>query len=296
MPLASVNGLQQFYTDTHPNGEQNLPVLIFLHGAMGNSMSWWQNIAVLRCHLRCIAIDCRGYGRTPDPTGEGLSRYVDDLEAFMDHLKLVKVCLVCQSMGGRTGLAYTARHPERVDALIMGACWGSFDWPEQDELAMGTPKPPPPKEGFIRGLATKFQENEPALTLLWKYIGDVLPGPKPKLSGPTPGGPSLEQVKTLAVPVLCIVGELDPIFPPPVVKAFADVLPNSEYVEVAGGGHSVYWEQPAFYNDTVLNFLKKRIRIQGVVFGSRDTKSAWSTCLEYIRVFRPWVPCLTGSA
>lgn len=262
MPVAAVNGLQMFYIDTDPNSEKtmgNVPVLIFLHGAMGNHMSWWQNIAVMREYCRCVAIDARGYGRTPDPTGEGVDKYIDDFEAFVEHMKFSNICILAQSMGGRTALGYTARHPGRVTALIMSACWGSFEWHEQEKLSASTPRPAPPKGGFVRGLALEYQEREPALTFLWMTIGNLLPGPKPQLAGPTPGGPTLEQVKSLQVPVLCIVGKLDPIFPPPIVKAFADVLSNSEYVEVPGGGHSVYWEQPDVYNKLVLKFLRKQV-------------------------------------
>mmetsp|Transcript_108575 Transcript_108575/g.306085 ORF Transcript_108575/g.306085 Transcript_108575/m.306085 type:complete len:282 (-) Transcript_108575:20-865(-) len=255
MPYAPINGTSFYYEDTDPQDQEKLPILLFLHGAMGNSISFWQNIPELRKVCRCICFDCRGYGRSVDPTGEGLKHYIGDLEAFVEHLNIKRLSIIAQSMGGRTALGYTCRHPDRVAALIMAANWGGFDWPEQVKLSQACVPKIPVAPGKLKGLASKFQDDQPALTHLFKEVGGILPGPKPALSGPTPGGPTLEQVRGLQVPVLCVVGDEDAVFPPPVIKAFADVLPKAKYVEVPGCGHSVYFEKPARFNQLVLRFL-----------------------------------------
>lgn len=61
---------------------------------------------------------------------------------------------------------------------------------------------------------------------------------------------------TIDCPVLCVVGDRDPLFPPPAVRAMADLLPDSRVVEVAGSGHSPYFEDPDVWNAVVHGFLR----------------------------------------
>ena len=51
------------------------------------------------------------------------------------------------------------------------------------------------------------------------------------------------------------VGGRDPLFPPAAVHAAADMLPDARVVEIAGSGHSPYFEDPDAWNDAVSRFL-----------------------------------------
>jgi pimeloyl-ACP methyl ester carboxylesterase len=53
------------------------------------------------------------------------------------------------------------------------------------------------------------------------------------------------------------VGADDVICPPPVIKAFRELVPGSEYVEVPGAGHSVYFEAAGAFNEAVGAFLAR---------------------------------------
>jgi len=257
MATAAINGIELYYEDSAPDDTES-PVIVFLHGAAGNHISWWQQVPAFRQSYRCIAIDHRGFGRSTDPAGEGSARFIDDLEALIDHLALPqasdgRLYLVAQSMGGRAALGYTCRYPERVRALVMADTWGFFDWPEQREraqaLATATTTPL-----VHRAIAQEFQDREPARTFLYRQIEALNPprGANPPL---TPGGPTIDQVRELQVPVLCLVGALDVVTHPPLIKALADELPQSQYVEVPGSGHSVYFEDPVAFNRLVSDFL-----------------------------------------
>jgi pimeloyl-ACP methyl ester carboxylesterase len=41
------------------------------------------------------------------------------------------------------------------------------------------------------------------------------------------------------------------------LRIFASHLKNAEFVLVPEAGHSVYWEQPEFFNRTVLGFIAR---------------------------------------
>ena len=135
MPSVEVTGIELFYEEQGAG-----PPLVFLHGAAGNHVSWWQQVPHFRDRYRCVSIDHRGFGRSTDVTGEGGARFVDDLEALLAKLEIEEpAILVAQSMGGRTALGYAVRHPERTRAVVMADTWGFFDWPELEARA-GRPR------------------------------------------------------------------------------------------------------------------------------------------------------------
>ncbi|MDA1240804.1 MAG: alpha/beta fold hydrolase [Chloroflexi bacterium] len=253
MPTAPINGIDLFYEDTDPENAQGLPALVWLHGAAGNHMSWWQQIPHFRQDYRCIAIDQRGFGRSHDATGEGTLRFIDDLEALVDHLGVERVSLVAQSMGGRAALGFAVRHPDRVAALVMADTWGFFDWPEQQERARSM-QPAVTTPLVHRALADSYQEQHPALTFLYRQIQALNP-PRDATQVMAEGAPTLQQVQACTVPTLCLVGDEDRVAPPPLISALAEQLPNARYVEVPGAGHSVYFEKPEEFNDLVGAFL-----------------------------------------
>jgi len=253
MPTAPINGIDLYYEDTDPEGESGLPVLILLHGAGGNHMSWWQQIPAFRQDYRCIAIDHRGFGRSLDATCEGTLRFIEDLEALVDRLGLERVSIVAQSMGGRTALGYAVRHPERVPALVMADTWGFFDWPEQQERAAAM-QPAVTTPLVHRALADAYQEQNPAMTFLYRQIQALNP-PRDATQTMALGAPTLAEVQACTVPTLCLVGEVDHVTPAPLIRALADALPDARYVEVPDAGHSVYFEQPERFNELVGTFL-----------------------------------------
>ena len=46
--------------------------------------------------------------------------------------------------------------------------------------------------------------------------------------------------------------------PPSIMRMIARHVPDNEVVIVPECGHSPYWEQPEFFNRTVLGFIGKR--------------------------------------
>ncbi len=254
MPTVQTNGIDLYYEVA---GEG--PDLVFLHGAAGNHMSWWQQIPTFREHYRCISIDHRGFGRSIDVTGEGQARFVDDLEALLDHLEVERTALVAQSMGGRTALGFAVRHPERVTALAMADTWGFFNWPELLEEAQQLRDADPNRDLPLtdRALGRLFQESEPVKVFLYRQLSALNPprGEQP----PITDAPTREQVAALTVPVLFLVGGEDQLTPPSILHRVHEIIEDSEYVELEGLGHSVYYEDPVAFNEIVGNFLARNV-------------------------------------
>jgi 3-oxoadipate enol-lactonase len=249
MPKAQVNGIELYY-EVHGDG----PAIVFAHGAGGNHLSWWQQVPVFARQYRCITFDHRGFGQSPDvPDGPGSQAFVEDLRQLLDHLKIERVSLVAQSMGGRTCLGFTLAYPGRVQALVMADTTGGFadarmaQLRAEGETALTGPNPPP------RTYARQFPEEQPAQAFLYEQIR-VLNPPRREASVP---GLTAEEIQALRTPTLLIVGEHDVIAPPSIMKMFQSYIPHARLTEVAGAGHSVYFENPEAFNRTVLEFLKE---------------------------------------
>jgi pimeloyl-ACP methyl ester carboxylesterase len=54
-----------------------------------------------------------------------------------------------------------------------------------------------------------------------------------------------------------MTGAADPLTPPSIMRMIARHVPNNELAIAAEAGHSVYWEQPEFFNRTVLEFIRR---------------------------------------
>jgi 3-oxoadipate enol-lactonase len=97
MPFMVTDGFRLYYEDT--GGAS--PAVLFLHGAGGNHLSWWQQVPAFAEEYRCVTVDQRGFGRSPDlPGGPGVEALAGDALALLDHLGLARAAVVAQSMGG----------------------------------------------------------------------------------------------------------------------------------------------------------------------------------------------------
>ncbi|MEJ0097894.1 MAG: alpha/beta hydrolase [Bauldia sp.] len=93
------------------------PVL-FLHGGLGNSNYWGNQVAEIAKHYEVIVFDSRGHGRsTRDADPYGYDLMSSDVLAALDYLKIPKVALVGWSDGAIIGLDIAIHHPERLSKL-----------------------------------------------------------------------------------------------------------------------------------------------------------------------------------
>ncbi len=253
MPFARVNAARLYYQQ-HGSG----PDLVFLHGAGGNHLSWWQQVAAFAPHYRCTTFDARGWGRSQGDMSVGRWALGADFVALLDHLGIERAHVVAQSMGGRAVAGISRLAPQKVRSLVLcGTTAGATDdriRELQDELQEER------GDGGLRehALAPGFEEAEPALALLYRQINALNP-PRPRgLLGrppPTYRGSTHEMIARLGVPVLYVVGEHDLITSPEMIRRAADLVPGARVHEIRGAGHSCYFEQATEWNRVVGEFL-----------------------------------------
>jgi 3-oxoadipate enol-lactonase len=238
------------------------PALLFVHGAAGNCLSWFQQVPHFARRFRVICYDQRGWGRSPQPAdGVTGSAFVDDLRGLLDALDIAAAHIVAHSMGGWTALGLADRHPERVLSLVLSGTHGGI---ESDEIhtVIRLQRERPSVEGLpyplSPSLGARFARERPDLAYLFTAISGLNP-PRPGTSMAdhlrSIHGMSAERAAALRVPVLFIAGEESAVVPPAAVTLAQRLVPRSRLALVPGAGHSVYFEQPGIFNQLVDGFI-----------------------------------------
>ena len=113
----SANGLQIYYEE-YGQGEP----LVLVHGGTETSQIWQAQIPTFAKHFRVLTPDCRGHGRTVNPSGTLSYRLMaDDLAAFVHAVGLQKPLIYGYSDGGQIALEVGMRYPDLAQALVVGA-------------------------------------------------------------------------------------------------------------------------------------------------------------------------------
>ena len=256
MPFAEVNGARIYY---HRGGAGD--DVVFLHGAGGNHLVWWQQLEPFGAHFRCTTFDARGWGRSDGMMKIGRFAFGSDLLALLDHLAIERAHIVAHSMGGRAVAGLLRLAPHRILSLTYSGTNGGVANDRirqiQDEL----------KElrgnGGLRehALSDEFEARSPDLAQLYRGINALNP-PRPRgLLGRPPAmyrGSMHESIVAAGVPVLFVVGEHDMITSPELIEEAHRLVPGSAFQVIAGAGHSSYFEAPEEWNRIVLEHLCAR--------------------------------------
>jgi len=257
---ASIDGTTIHYVDS---GDPAARPIVLIHGFPFSHEMWNPQIGILEKKLRVIAYDVRGHGKSDVGDGQyTLELFVDDLIGLLDHLKIEKAILCGLSMGGYIALRATERNPERWHALVLCDTSSQADSNEAKLRRAATIKTI--KREGVKPFADTFLESafaqtakdaEPRL-MMKKIIESNSPlgicGTLLALAGRTDTTAAL---KTINVPTLILVGELDKITPPVLSQRMHDAIKGSELHIIPHAGHLSNIENPADFNKYLLDFL-----------------------------------------
>jgi 3-oxoadipate enol-lactonase len=250
------DGFRLYYEDTAGNA----PVVLWLHGAGGNHLSWWQQVPGFAEEYRCITVDQRGFGQSPDvPGGPGPAALATDALALLDHLGIARAAVVAQSMGGWAAVGAAVRAPGRFWAIVLANTVGNLTNPEiaavKQRLAASSP--PRPAVLWHAALGKTFRAAEPVQSFLYAQIAGINP-PRPadfsdQLSRVTT---PVEQYAATRVPTMFLTSDEDGLIWPELSKTVHAHVPGSRFAQVVAAGHSTYFERPDVFNHEVGAFLK----------------------------------------
>ena len=254
MPNAINRGIE-LYFETHGNTESSKGALVFAHGAGGNAVSWWQQVAAFSNAYQVLVFDHRGFGRSVcPPEQQNALHFESDLIAILDTDEIESATIVCQSMGGWTGVRAAVFHPDRVRGVFLANTPGAIQTQAvADNWAQLTQRITEGGGLINRAISEPFALDHPDRALLYQQIAAFNTGAAPNLRDDDVGV-SPVQVSDSKVPFHVLASDLDPLFPPELLAAVAnDIAAGQSFVE--GAGHSTYFEQPGRFNEILDAFL-----------------------------------------
>ena len=255
------NAEQIYYESWGGAGE----AIILGHGLGGSHAVWYQQVAALSAHYRVVTWDQRGFGRSSATSGDiGPVPAARDLARLLDHLEIETAHVVGQSMGGWSALAFAIDHPERVGSLVLAdTTAGIFTHQIYEALlnyGMETSKSPPIDElplGHHPAVGTQLLAEDLAQSFLYTQLGSLTDPPPPAAIFPLLLSTNhTDRLADLKAPTLFVVGEDDPIMPPPLIEAAAQLIDGSTVEVIGDTGHSPYFERPSDWNDVVSAFVQ----------------------------------------
>lgn len=263
------NGLRLHYLDW--GGDAPLDA-VALHGFALNCHSWDEVAPALSTRVHLRAFDQRGHGlsnraaRVADYTRD---RMVDDLLGIFDGLNLDRALLIGHSMGGMNAMTFAARHPDRVEALVLvdvgpeiqvdGAAevmrfvQGPYELPSLDAWVDHTHRYYPwrSRERIRARLEVSLVETEGG-ALRKQYDERFRDG----VGGIAEARETLDQAaRALRCPTLLVHGGSSPVLSREQAERFAAGVEKVRLITIPDAGHSVAGDQPEAFVRAVGTFM-----------------------------------------
>ena len=263
--------------DVHHRVEGTGFPIVFLHGAGGSSLSWFQQIPCFSESFACATLDQPGFGGSR--WRADVHEFTDALEEYVRRMGWERVALVAHSLGGWTALRFTLRNPARTAALVLSSTWAGVQAPEilrelearESRLAAARAAWQRREPGsFLPGCGARMAREQPdlhwlaasiaslngdAVQAVWRRDanGDYDPVLNPKTDP--------AELSGWSVPTLCLTGDEDFMVPSSAVEVVARLLGGAEVITIPQTGHSIHLERPEEFNGLVRTFLARHVGI-----------------------------------
>lgn len=279
MPYArSTDGIRVHY---EVFGRPNAPAVLMIQGLGADKHGWDMQRFVLAARYRVIALDNRGAGRSDKPFGHySLEQMADDAISVLDAAGVERAHVVGASMGGAISQIVALKHPERVRSLTL-ACTACRNHPWRVELLTSWAT-----RASERGMGAMTHEaarwvigprSFRRLLPAFGWLGPLAMG-RPTHAFVAQVRAILatdetmaDQLSTITVPALIMVGNQDILTPRGDSEELADRLPNAELVVISGAAHGFMVEHATTFNRVLLEFLGRVTAAQSVAVADTTT-------------------------
>ena len=250
-------------------GNNNNPVILLLHGFMGNCSDFVDVIPLLAEKFYCLTVDLPGHGKTQIDGGDeyyAMPKTAEALIGLLDDLEIDKCYLFGYSMGGRLALYLTVNFSSRFEkAVLESASPGLKTGEERSQRIVSDIQLADKLEttDFKQFLLTWYQQplfqslsqhpnfdkmlqrrlqNHPSE--LAKSLRNMGVGNQPLL---------WEQLFENKTPLLLLVGEKDKKFLA-INSEMASLSTAAEMKLIPNSGHNIHLENPSVWVENIIDF------------------------------------------
>jgi len=248
---------------------QDGPVIVLLHGALGQLTNWKYQIQHLRDRWRVVAYDCRNHGGSDKLLKLTPENTVEDLELLLKKLGIEKdIILVGHSYGGMVAQAFARGNPQ-VAKLVLVSSSPRYTPDMVDKLLQVLPvflwkKVLLTDNRFSRYFYRKtyFSDATPR-EIVEAFFADN----KEHLENMPPhtvlcfkdfwGFDSTAWLSEIKAPTLIVVGKDDKVCPLSVAEEMHRLIPDSRLVILDKCGHIPMYERRVELNRELENFISQ---------------------------------------
>jgi pimeloyl-ACP methyl ester carboxylesterase len=238
---APVNGIRIWYAQ-FGHGE---PVL-FVHGGLGNSDYWGNQVRAFSGRYRVIVMDSRGHGRsTRDARPYGYDLMASDVVGLLDVLKIKKVALVGWSDGAIIGLDIAMHHPERLSKLFAFAA-------NIDPSGVSDASHSPVVTQYIARAGREYETLSPTPKEYKTFLAQI--------TGMWNGQPHWTKADfaKIRTPTWIVDADHDEMINHDQPRTMADWTPGAGLLIEPDVSHFAFLQDPAQFNRDLAHFLEKR--------------------------------------
>jgi pimeloyl-ACP methyl ester carboxylesterase len=239
--LAPVNDIQMYYEVWNKDGSD--PVIL-LHGGLGNTTNWGNQVPALIGNHKVIAADSRGHGRsTRSDQPFGYHLMASDVLALMDYLKIDKASIVGWSDGGIIGIDIAIHNPDRLNKLF--AFGANYNVSGVDPGVMDNPV----FGAAIAKMVEQYQKLSPtpadfdkfveAISAMWFSQPDYKP----------------EELGKITTPTVIADGQYEEAIKPEHTVELAKLIPGAQLVIIPDVSHMAMFQDPAAFNKAMTDFI-----------------------------------------
>lgn len=252
------------------SGHKGRPVILFLHGFLGNGQEWEEIVSYLAEDYRCLTVDLPGHGKSA-----GLNRHPDwgmentaaALIALLNELAIKKCFVIGYSMGGRLALYLAFHYPRYFTKVILESASPGLITEEErrERIARDEQLAQRLETGDFREFLLEWYRQPLFQTLLQhpqfegifrnRLQNDPRALAKSLREMSTGRQPSLwEELSSNKIPLLLIVGGKDAKFRS-IAAEMADICPAARVKPIESCGHNVHFENPIEFAKGIKSFL-----------------------------------------
>jgi pimeloyl-ACP methyl ester carboxylesterase len=235
---APVNNVKIWYAEF---GEGS-PVVL-LHGGLGNSNYWGNQVRALSSRYRVIVLDSRGHGRsTRDERPLGYALLASDVLAVLDFLKIQKAAIVGWSDGAILGLDIAINHPDRITKLFAFAA-NSNPSGVADIAASKV------FNAYITRAENEYEKLSPTPTEYKSFVDQM------RKMWETEPNYTKEQLNGIRTPTWIVDGDRDEAIRREHTEYLAAQIPGAGLLLLPRVSHFAHIQDPAQFNEALLHFL-----------------------------------------